>query len=145
MHELKAALNQIERLLYGMNYAVFLRLYGPAAPELGLSSVLKTLVSAASEPSLVAPASALQAMTIIKDCLLYKGDEGSGPLALELKTAEILSLIDKVFSSIDIEHADMVVEFAFKQGHPDYPVFWDFAFDLHVKDKRWILVGSSSD
>ncbi len=56
-----------------------------------------------------------------------------------------MSLIDKVFSSIDMEHADMVVEFAFKQGHPNYPVFWDFAFDLHVKDKRWILVGSSSD
>lgn len=145
MHELKAALNQIERLLYGLNFAVFLRLYGPAAPELGLTSVLKTLVSAASEPSLVAPSSALQAMTTIKNCLLYKGDEGSGPLDLELKTAEVMSLIDKVFSSIDIEHADMVIEFAFKQGHPDYPVFWDFAFDIHVKDKRWIFVGSSSD
>ncbi|MBN3495812.1 hypothetical protein [Vibrio neptunius] len=76
----------------------------------------------------------------------YEGiSQGLGPLELESKKSEISELMGKVFSSIGIEDAEIVVKFGFKNGHPAYPVFWDFAYDIHSKGQRWIFVGSSSD
>jgi hypothetical protein len=138
-------LKQIEHLLYGLNYAVSLRLYGPSNSEQGLIETVKMLISEECELSSVVRISSNEAKTVMTNCLLYKGDEGSKPLELDSKKAEIIKLLNSILSTIGFENADMVVEFAFKQGHPAYPVFWDFAFDIHVKDKRWIFVGCSSD
>ena len=136
---------RIEHLLYGINYEVWFNLYGPADPELGLTDTLKSLISKDCELSGVVPSTPEEAISEIMDMVLYKGDAGSGPLELESKKAEISELMGKVFSRIGVEDAEMVVEFGFKNGHPSYPVFWDFAYDIHSKGQRWILVGSSSD
>lgn len=138
-------LNQIEHLLYGLNYAVSLRLYGPSNSEQGLIETLKKLISEDCEISGVLQTSSNAAKTVITNCLLYKGDEGSKPLELDSKREEIIKLLNNLLSTIGFESAEMVVEFCFIQGHPAYPVFWDFAYDIHVKDKRWIFVGCSSD
>ena len=136
---------RIEHLLYGINYEVWFNLYGPADPELSLTDTLKSLISKDCEISGVAPSTPEEAISEIMEMVLYKGDTGSGPLVLESKKTEISELIGKVFSSVGIEDADMIVEFGFKNGHPAYPVFWDFAYDIHSKGQRWIFVGSSSD
>ncbi|MCA6059462.1 hypothetical protein HUF18_06695 [Thalassolituus sp. ST750PaO-4] len=136
---------RIEYLLYGNNYEVWFNLYGPADPGAGLIDTLKMLVSKDSEISGVVPSTPKEAMSEIMNMVLYKGDTGSGPLELESKKIEISELMSRVFSSIGIEDAEMVVEFGFKNGHPAYPVFWDFAYDIHSKGQRWIFVGSSSD
>ncbi len=136
---------RIEHLLYGINYEVWFNLYGPAEPDVGLSDALKSLISKDCEISGVVPSSPEEAASGIMDMVLYQGDTGSGPLELESKKAELSELMEKVLSSIELEEADMVVEFGFKNGHPAYPVFWDFAYDIHSKGQRWILVGSSSD
>jgi hypothetical protein len=138
-------LKQIEHLLYGFNYAVSLRLYGPSNSEQGLIETLKKLISEECEISGVLRTSSNEAVIVMTNCLLYKGDEGSQPLELDSKKTEICNLLDKILSTIGFENAEMIVEFGFKQGHPAYPVFWDFAYDIHVKDKRWIFVGCSSD
>ena len=136
---------RVEYLLYGINYEVWFNLYGPADPELSLSDTLKSLISKDCEISGVLLSTPGEATSKIMDMVLYEGDTGSGPLELESKKSEISELIGKVLSSIEIEKAEMVVEFGFKNGHPAYPVFWDFAYDIHSKGKRWVLVGSSSD
>lgn len=136
---------RIEHLLYGINYEVWFNLYGPADPEVGLIDALKSLISRDCEISGLVPSTPNEAISDIMDMVLYKGDTGSGPLELESKKAEISELMVKVFSRINIEDADMVVEFGFKNGHPAYPAFWDFAYDIHSKGQRWIFVGSSSD
>lgn len=138
-------LKQIEHLLYGVNYAVSLRLYGPSNSEHGLNETVKMLISEDCELSGVVRISSNDAKTVMTNCLLYKGDEGSKPLELDSKRAEIIKLLNKMLSTIGFENAEMVVEFVFRQGHPAYPVFWDFAYDIHVKEKRWIFVGCSSD
>ena len=138
-------LKQIEHLLYGLNYAVSLRLYGPSNSEQGLIETLKNLISEDCELSGVLRTSSNEAKTVVTNCLLYKGDEGSKPLELDSKKAEIIKLLNNMLSSIGFENAEMVVAFGLRQGHPAYPVFWDFAYDIHVKDKRWIFVGCSSD
>ncbi|MEX2962310.1 hypothetical protein [Microbulbifer sp. TYP-18] len=136
---------RIENLLYGVNYEVWFNLYGPADPELGLTDTLKRLISKDCEVSGVVPSTPNEAMSEIMDMVLYKGDTSSGPLKLESKKVEITELMGKIFSIIGIEDAEMVVEFGFKNGHPAYPVFWDFSYDIHSSGQRWIFVGSSSD
>ena len=136
---------RIEHLLYGINYEVWFNLYGPADPEMGLTDTLKGLISKDCEISGVVPSAPEEAISEIMDMVLYKGDKGSGPIELESKKAKISELMGKIFSSIGIEDAEMVVEFGFKNGHPADPVFWDFAYDIHSEGQRWIFVGSSSD
>jgi hypothetical protein len=75
--------------------------------------------------------------------VLYEGD--AGPMGLESKKVEVLALISNVLSQIGLETADLVVEFSLKQGHPAYPVFWEFAYDIHSNGQRWVFIGSSSD
>lgn len=136
---------KIERLLYGNNYQVWFNVYGPGDAAMGLADALKALVSKDCELSGVVPSSPEGAISEIMDMVFYKGDAGSGPLELESKKAEIKELMNEVFSTINIKNAEMVAKFGFKNGHPSYPVFWDFAYDIHVGGKRWIFVGSSSD
>lgn len=136
---------RIEHLLYGYNYEVWFNLYGPADSDPSLADALKDLISNNCTVSRISPSSPTEAVSKIMDMVLYEGDIGSGPIDLDSKKAEISELMSKVFSIISIEHAELVAEFRIKEGHPAYPVFWDFAFDIHSKGERWILIGSSSD
>jgi hypothetical protein len=136
---------RIEHLLYGINYVVWFNLYGPLDPDLSLEKVLKSNVSENGRLSGIVPSSPEAAKTEIMAQVLYEGDESSGPLQLNEKKEEIISLLNNVFSQINIEEADLVAEFGFCKGHPAYPVFWDFAYDIHSNGKRWIFIGSSSD
>ncbi len=135
----------IERLLYGNNYEVCFHLYGPSDSGIGLAEALKTLISTECELFGVAPSSPEAAANQIVEMVLYEGDAGSGPLELESKKVEVLALISNVLSRIGLGSADLVVEFSLKHGHPAYPVFWDFAYDIHSNGQRWVFIGSSSD
>jgi len=136
---------RIEHLLYGINYEVWLNLYGPLDPDLGLEEALKIGVSKEAQLSGVVPSSPQEAISEITEMILYEGGIGHGPERLDEKREEIMSLMNKIFAIINIDEADLVAEFGFREGHPAYPVFWDFAYDIHSNGKRWIFVGSSSD
>jgi hypothetical protein len=140
-----AEFKRLEHLLYGKNYEVWFNLYGPVDSTLGLEQVLKGHVSRAAQVSDISPSSPEEAKAEIMSMLLYEGDLGAGPVDLDDKREEVASLMNQVFSSIIMDRADQVTRFAFRKGHPAYPVFWDFAYDIHSNGNRWILVGSSSD
>ena len=55
---------------------------------------------------------------------------------LELTMAEVSSAV---------ESATKIETFRFSEGHPAYPVFWDFALLFASPTETVILVGSSSD
>jgi len=40
---------------------------------------------------------------------------------------------------------DRIFSFYIKDGHPFYPVFWNFAFLLKKEAKAYVFIGSSSD
>ena len=136
---------RIEHLLYGYNYEVWFNLYGPLDTDLGLEEALKSNVSGNAQLSGVVPSSPEDAKAEIMVQVLYEGDEYSGPRMLYKKESEIISLLNKVFSRINIDEADLLAEFGFRKGHPAYPVYWDFAYDIHSNGKRWIFIGCSSD
>lgn len=76
---------RIEYLLYGINYEVWLNLYGPLDSDLSLERVLMSNVSENARLSEIVPSSPEVAKTEIMAQVLYKGDESSGPLQLKEK------------------------------------------------------------
>jgi hypothetical protein len=136
---------RIKKLLYGINYEVSFFLYGPEDSDLSLIEVLKRQVSGKCELTGVVQSCAKEAIDDISEKVLYEGSTGSGPLKIESKKKELTSLLNEFFNFISFEEAEIVCEFGLRQGHPAYPVFWDFAYDIHSQNRRWILIGSSSD
>jgi hypothetical protein len=138
-------LARLQELLYGWNYCASFYLYGPLEANKALALALKHAISNDVEIADATSNSPEQAKAEMLDCVLYEGTETSGPDELDLKRDEIISLLGKIFSLTAIAEADFVTEFRFLKGHPAYPVFWDFAYDIHAKGERWVFVGSSSD
>jgi len=136
---------RIEQLLYGNNYEVWFNLYGPSSLDLNLDVVLQKLVSKDCELLEVTSSTPEEAESEIMEMVLYKGDAVSGPVKLESKKDEIVSLMNKVLVDIDFRKADSISKFTLKNGHPSYGVFWDFSYDIRTNNNRWILIGSSSD
>ncbi len=88
---------------------------------------------------------ASEARSEVTEQLLHVGDGGYGPLELDAKRSEILNLLEDLFMHVHLDQANSITSFWQTKGHPAYPVFWDFAFDIQNGGKRWILMGSSSD
>jgi hypothetical protein len=135
---------RIEKLLYGMNYEVWLDIYGPAPASLELSEVVRNLISKDCEICEAVVVSPPEAKAEIMDMILYEGGMGHGPENLEAKRLEIEELMQHVFSIIDMENAEKVIRFSSSKGLPA-GVFWDFAFAVASKGKQWLFIGASSD
>ena len=136
---------KIEKLLYGINYEVSFNLYGPGDCDASLAEALHELISKDCKISGIVASSSAEARNEIMDMVLYEGSTGSGAIDLESKKNEIISLMESIFNHIRFDSSEMITEFGFHGSHPSYPVFWDFAFDIHSQGKRWVFVGSSSD
>lgn len=136
---------QLEGLLYGMNYQVWIALYGPLEAQLSLEQALKKSVS----KDAVVGSSETVARSVVRsqiiESMFYPGDPGCGPIDLEAKRGEIIALTERILCDAHLDDAQEVTAFWFAKGHPAYPVFWDFAYDIHAQSNRWILLGSSSD
>jgi hypothetical protein len=136
---------RIEHLLYGANYAVWLNLYGPLDTDLSIEQVIQKHISKGAKIATIRPSTPNNAISEILECLCYLGDGSSGPINLAEKQHEIIELANVLFSRSGLHEANIVCSFSFAEGHPAYPIFWDFSFDIHSQGKRWIFLGSSSD
>lgn len=84
----------------------------------------------------------------INECLNWEGlDENSQPnRQYQLSTqfiddlTEALSLLKELFTD-----ATGFWEFGLSDGHPFYPVYWDFAFLVKRPNRNYVFIGSSSD
>lgn len=145
---MEAYLAELEPLLYGCNYAVFLRVYRvafiPDAPAehyiteaLGSSAVIGSVVSV-DETTILAD---------VEQSLRYVGDEGSGPEPNALRSRRFKELVPAVLNELKemIAGAVLLSQFYLREGHPAYPVFWDFAFVIAGPSGGTVFIGSSSD
>lgn len=136
---------RLEHLLEGFNYSVWVNAYGPfeldrtLQAQLACSTGNDVIVGGQSRVT------ASEARREVTEQLLHVGDGGYGPLDLNAKRSEILSLVEELFMHVRLDQASTITSFWLSKGHPAYPVFWDFAFDIQGGGKRWILMGSSSD
>lgn len=130
------------------NYAVDFRLY----PCTGLAGESLTEILAAAFPHPVViggskSATALELLEDFKAGLEYAGDEGAYPNLAFLSTAEFQASVDELLKWFEefSTGANQIVGFWLKEGHPFYPVFWDFAYVIEKDQDAFVFIGSSSD
>lgn len=136
---------EIERLLYGYNYQVWLNVYGPFDNNHQLRHLLRVHVSPGAKVRQLPSVTGTQAKDEIRHCLLYEGYSYSGPIQLAEKKSNVLLNLNHLFAVTDIDRSFRIVPFIFTAGHPAYPVFWDFAYRIQTENGLWIFIGSGSD
>jgi len=145
---INAAFEKAEDLLEGCNYTVSLfHYFSPGQqPDLvaHLSAVLPTtdIEIGGSSATTVE-----EAITEIQDALGHRGDSGYGPIPENIESERYKVLVTRILRDCRglMEAAERVALFWLKNGHPAYPVFWDFAFAAYTDEGVHVLMGSSSD
>lgn len=86
-------------------------------------------------------------MAEVEKSLRYSGDAGSGPEPSALRSERFQLLVTAVLADLEraIAEADLLAKFWLQDGHPAYPVFWDFAFVIAGSTSVLVFIGSSSD
>lgn len=132
----------------GINYSVFLRAYsGVPASLSSTGSVISWLVGHDVVLNGVRDTNVTEVIETLRESLGYAGDHGTGPGASCLKSTEFARLLQNIEKEVVqlSQIANEIKSFEFAQGHPAYPVFWDFAYLFIGADEHILLVGSSSD
>lgn len=145
---MEVLLAELEPLLYGYNYQAFLRVYRvPFTPG---SSVEWYVSQALGASAIVGKSVAVTGTEILADVeqsLRYAGDSGSGPEPMALRSQRFMELVSGVLSELKhaIAQARWLTQFWLQDGHPAYPVFWDFAYIIAGPTEGFVFIGSSSD
>jgi uncharacterized protein (TIGR02996 family) len=146
---IEAALEGLEALLPGLNYVVSLGIYRVArqadatpeayvrtalGPEVVLGGTLRTVTG-------------VELLKEVEGCLRYAGDRGHGPDPSALRSPELNRLVRQVLDYLgrSAEEATTVGAFWLREGHPFYPVMWDFGYVLVKRYCAVVFLGSSSD
>jgi hypothetical protein len=131
-----------------MNYSVFLRAY---VVESGQADSAATLVRrAVGDAAVIEMGGAVSVHDVLADMtssLAYAGGEGSGPDGSRLYSDQFRELLSGVISMTCklADRSTRIERFKFKNGHPAYPVFWNFAFLLTGSGESVVFVGAGSD
>jgi len=145
---MKTDLTNLCALLYGANYQVSLREYVvECSLTISVTDLLQDTFGTLAEIVDCHPITEEEIREQIKECIDYVGDESSGPLKEKISSKEFLALRTSLLEEVSKWAAASIeiYSFCFKRGHPDYPVFWDFAFVFRNPESSRILVGASSD
>lgn len=142
-----AELSRLGNMLAGTNYVVFFHVYDfTHDPNADLSDIILECFPVATVGNVVASDAASVLAEFDRD-VQYRGDSSSGPKPGTIDSDNFKALFATVrahFASL-CDDADTIHEFWLSDGHPDYPVQWDFAFLLRFGDSSAIWMGSSSD
>ena len=146
--DIDAALRELSDLLDGLNYVVSLTLY--RVPPFPGASATECIASAFCPGVVVGgcgPVSGPEMLAEVEATLRYAGDSGAGPRPAALRSKryeELLRIVLAHFSEASAT-ATIIEQFWFREGHPHYTVFWDFAFVIAGPHGAEVFVGSSSD
>src|SRR5215470_10601052 len=146
MTTLEDVLTELESLLYGRDYQVFLRVYRAqflpsAPPERYVYEALGSHVTPQLEPT-----TGPQLLGEVDRALRYAGDEHSGPDPRALESLRFKTLVQSVQSDLakTIAQATFLVRFTLRhEHHPAYPVYWDFAYVIAGPSGGLVFIGSS--
>ncbi len=83
----------------------------------------------------------------LREALQYRGEIGSHPNADYLEDASFASDCQLILADLEelLVDVDGLHSFWLQEGHPFYPVFWDFAYLLSAGRYGTVFIGSSSD
>lgn len=131
-----------------LNYVADFRLY--SALDMAGGSLADIVTSALGHSVVVGGAEVAASSALIeslKAALEYAGDDGAHPNPAFLSNAEFGDQKREVVALLNgfLSTAGRVVSFWLKEGHPFYPVFWDFAYMVERGADAYVFIGSSSD
>jgi hypothetical protein len=132
----------------GWNYSVFLKSYSvPLVEDVSTGGLVRAALGSKAVVERVQSTSVDDVLNEVKVSLSHAGDDGAGPDPVVLASQRFAELLSNIASDIEAisRDAHRVEHFWLKQGHPAYPVFWDFAFLFVGASRADVLVGSSSD
>jgi hypothetical protein len=141
-------LNELAGLLNGLNYVVFLRLYRiPFSPGAGPEQYIAQALGPAAVIGGSSPAMGQEVLAEVEEALRHAGDRAYGPRPSTLRSKKFKELLRSVLSYIEqaVAGSTVIERFWLKEGHPAYPVFWDFAFVIAGRHEAEVFIGSSSD
>ncbi len=143
-------LDEIVNLLNsdGTNYSIFLRFYEvPSTADGDARSYICEALGSGASVGGIDEIEVAEVKVEIENLILYAGDNGAGPDASILNSSKLAEMIAslKVELSQLASEAQKIERFWLNDGHPAYPVFWDFAFLFTGVDKATMFIGSSSD
>ena len=148
--ELNTWFEVLEDLLYGYNYQVFLRHYFD--PDSNLNTPFVDTLRAVLEKKEVevggsAAESLSEVIAEVKRCLTYKGDDTCGPISERISSGKFVEALDMILKHIEklCASCSNIAGIYIKEGHPAYPVYWNFAWLLQSESGCHVLIGSSSD
>ncbi|MCA9028635.1 MAG: hypothetical protein KDA86_25740 [Planctomycetaceae bacterium] len=83
----------------------------------------------------------------LTSALHYDGDYGAHPNLDYVQSANGQHDFDSVVSDVIklVDQGDLLISFWLKNGHPFYPVYWDFAFLIETSEDSILFIASSSD
>ncbi|MGL4460590.1 MAG: hypothetical protein ACRDD1_18995 [Planctomycetia bacterium] len=145
---MEALLAELEPLLHGYNYVVFLRVYRtPFAPDAPAEWYVGQALGPAASIEGVDKVSGPELLAEVEQSLRYAGDSGSGPKPSALQSPRFTALVPAVLAELErtVAEATLLARFRLRDGHPAYPVFWDFAFVIASPAGGRVFIGSSSD
>lgn len=132
----------------GINYTVSLSAYsGFMESADDINSIVNRLIGSKVVLNNLRDASVTEVVETLRQSLGYVGDHGAGPCPSALKSRDFSRLLDSIcYSVVQLRpRVCGIKSFEFAEGHPHYPVFWDFAYLFYGNDEHVLLVGSSSD
>ncbi|MBJ7314281.1 hypothetical protein ACFOLJ_22530 [Rugamonas sp. CCM 8940] len=131
-----------------VNYTVFLQFY--EMPFTGAMDAQALIHEAFGANAVIGSKEEVQAEAVfpeVEESLCYAGGDGAGPADAVLRSEMFKKLIAELRGDLTQLVADSgkIERFWLQDGHPAYPVFWDFAFLFQSDEKATIVIGSSSD
>ena len=140
-------LEELSRNLFGMNYQVYLgEIHFVCSQDLNIENKVRLGLNA--KDVIIGNTrgeSKESVINDIRDKILHEGDLGSHPSRKNRTEVELLT--DKYAKHLDdmISENSLIVGFWFIEGHPAYPVWWDYSYLIEDRQQNILLIGSSSD
>jgi uncharacterized protein (TIGR02996 family) len=144
----ESALARLEALLPGLNYVVGFSIHRvPRAVGATSEYYISTALGPGAVVGGLQPVTGTEMLEEVERCLRYPGDQGHGPDALALRSPQFARWVRKVLSYLEqsVAESSAVERFWLREGHPFYPVMWDFAFVFLKTHCAVVFLGSSSD
>lgn len=119
----------------------------PRAQDLSANAILAAAVGADAVIGRTLPCDAAAVVASMGAAIHYAGGAGSHPNPAYLQSQSHAEEAKKVLEHVEAwaSSAELLSSIWLKDGHPFYPVFWDFAFlAVHGPDAV-VLIGASSD
>jgi len=131
-----------------LNYVADVLLYPPTI--VGANSTEESVKSVLGGNVQIEGLSQVSAKNVISELKLslgYSGDYGSHPNNDYVGSGQYkthIADLENKFKPL-LASATKISSFTIKDGHPFYPVFWDFAFIIEANGEAYVFIGSSSD